>query len=69
MQHEPVLLGGQRQPDLTYGQCQAEMDRFNRCLFKVLAAGDAQGRVFTFPIPTVNITKDFDFSHPRHQPQ
>jgi ribonucleoside-triphosphate reductase len=68
MRHEPVLLGGVRHSDLTYGQCQEEMDRFNRCFFKVLAAGDAQGRVFTFPTPTLNITDNFDFSHPRHQP-
>ena len=68
MQHEPVILGGQRHHELTYGHCQEEMDRFNRCLFKVLADGDAQGRVFTFPIPTVNITESFDYAHPRHQP-
>lgn len=59
----PVIRGGVSQPE-TYGEFQAEMNTFNRALFEVLGEGDATGRVFTFPIPTVNITKDFDWENP-----
>ncbi len=45
--------------DYTYGDLQAEMDIINRAYIEVMTAGDASGRVFTFPIPTYNITKDF----------
>lgn len=43
----------------TYGDLQAEMDMLNRAYMEVMTEGDASGRVFTFPIPTYNITKDF----------
>jgi ribonucleoside-triphosphate reductase len=52
------VLGGQAMP-FTYGELQAEMDMINRAYIEVMMAGDAKGRVFTFPIPTYNITKDF----------
>lgn len=68
MAEEPVIIGGKRVDGTRYGDYQPEMDRFNRCLLQVLAEGDAKGRVFTFPIPTVNITRDFAFDDPRHQP-
>lgn len=68
MAEEPVLIGGTRVEGTRYGDYQAEMDLFNRCFLQVLAEGDAKGRVFTFPIPTVNITKDFQYDDPRHQP-
>lgn len=68
MADEPVIIGGRRLPGTRYGDYQAEMDLFNRCFLRVLAQGDAKGRVFTFPIPTVNITRDFDFDDPRHAP-
>jgi ribonucleoside-triphosphate reductase len=68
MAEEPVIIGGVRVEGTRYGDYQLEMDLFNRCLLEVLAAGDAKGRVFTFPIPTVNITKDFDYDDPRHRP-
>src|SRR5699024_10297984 len=45
----------------TYGDLQAEMDLINRAYIDVMADGDADGRAFTFPIPTYNITKDFDW--------
>ncbi len=45
--------------DFTYGELQAEMDMINRAYMEVMTEGDAEGRVFTFPIPTYNITKDF----------
>ena len=52
------LIGGE-EVDFTYGDCQIEMDRINRAFIEVMTRGDAKGRVFTFPIPTYNITKDF----------
>lgn len=57
------LIGGELQ-DVTYGQLQAEMDLINRAYIEVMTAGDADGRVFTFPIPTYNITADFDWESP-----
>jgi ribonucleoside-triphosphate reductase len=45
--------------DFTYGDLQAEMDLINRAFIEVMSAGDRRGRVFTFPIPTYNITPDF----------
>lgn len=59
----PVIIGGKWQ-ETTYGEYQAEMDIFNRALLEVLTEGDADGRVFTFPIPTYNITEDFDWDNP-----
>jgi ribonucleoside-triphosphate reductase len=60
---EAVMIGGQLQPE-TYGDFQHEMDMFNSAFLEVLAEGDAKGRVFTFPIPTYNITADFDWDAP-----
>ncbi|TKD22871.1 ribonucleoside triphosphate reductase [Rhodobacter capsulatus] len=53
----PVVQG--REQGFTYGDLQAEMDLINRAYIEVMTAGDAKGRVFTFPIPTYNITPDF----------
>ncbi|WP_143222849.1 ribonucleoside triphosphate reductase [Actinomyces oris] len=50
--------------DFTYGDLQAEMDLINRAFMEVMTEGDAEGRVFTFPIPTYNITRDFDWDAP-----
>jgi anaerobic ribonucleoside-triphosphate reductase len=55
-----VIVGGQPQKE-TYKEFQEEMNLFNRAFLEVMAAGDAKGRVFTFPIPTYNITKDFNW--------
>lgn len=52
------IIGGEEQP-FTYGDLQAEMDLINRAYIEVMTAGDAKGRIFTFPIPTYNITEDF----------
>ena len=52
------VVGGKPMP-FTYGELQAEMDMINRAYIEVMTTGDAKGRVFTFPIPTYNITKDF----------
>ncbi len=59
----PVLLGGEMQ-DENYGDFQEEMNIFNKAFLEVLSEGDAMGRVFTFPIPTYNITPDFDWDNP-----
>lgn len=54
------LIGGVEQ-EFTYGDLQKEMDMINKAYIEVMSEGDAKGRVFTFPIPTYNITKDFDW--------
>ncbi|HFC11160.1 MAG TPA: ribonucleoside triphosphate reductase [Candidatus Kaiserbacteria bacterium] len=59
----PVLRGGKPQAE-TYGEFQEEVNMFNKAFLSVLSEGDASGRVFTFPIPTYNITKDFDWDNP-----
>ncbi len=56
-------VGGEEMP-FSYGDLQAEMDMINRAYIEVMMAGDAKGRVFTFPIPTYNITPDFNWDHP-----
>jgi ribonucleoside-triphosphate reductase len=58
----PVIIGGEYQ-QATYREFQREMDVFNRVFFRVMAQGDAHGRVMTFPIPTINLTKDFDWDN------
>ncbi|MBB5216027.1 ribonucleoside triphosphate reductase [Parapusillimonas granuli] len=57
------VIAGEEMP-FTYGELQAEMDMINRAYIEVMMAGDAKGRVFTFPIPTYNITEDFDWHSP-----
>ncbi|NOY65733.1 MAG: ribonucleoside triphosphate reductase [Nitrospirae bacterium] len=59
----PVIVGGKPMRE-TYGEFQEEMDIFNRALLEVMYEGDARGRVFTFPIPTYNITETFDWDNP-----
>jgi len=58
-----VVIGGRIQ-EVVYGDFQPEMDLFNRAFVEVMTEGDAMGRVFTFPIPTYNITRDFDWDNP-----
>ena len=59
----PVVIGG-TEKDETYSNFQAEMDLINRAFAEIMMEGDARGRVFTFPIPTYNITADFDWDNP-----
>jgi ribonucleoside-triphosphate reductase len=61
--NQSVVIGGVPQKE-TYKDFKDEMEMFNRALLEVMAEGDAKGRVFTFPIPTYNITKDFDWANP-----
>ena len=63
LKEQVPYVGGEEMP-FAYGELQAEMDMINRAYIEVMMAGDARGRVFTFPIPTYNITPDFDWSHP-----
>ena len=58
LREQVPVVGGEEMP-FTYGDLQVEMDMINRAYIEVMTAGDAKGRVFTFPIPTYNITPDF----------
>ncbi len=62
LKDQPVMIGGELQKE-TYGDFQKEMDLFNSAFYEVLMEGDAKGRVFTFPIPTISIAKDFDWDN------
>ncbi|MDO8571954.1 MAG: ribonucleoside triphosphate reductase [bacterium] len=62
MRGRQPCIGGEDQ-NFTYGECQVEMDSINKAFLEVMTAGDRNGRVFTFPIPTYNITKDFDWEN------
>jgi ribonucleoside-triphosphate reductase len=63
MKNEPIAFSG-KMKDTTYGDMQAEMETFNMAYADVMSQGDSKNRVFTFPIPTYNITKDFDWDSP-----
>jgi anaerobic ribonucleoside-triphosphate reductase len=65
MANEPVIIGGVPQKE-TYKEFQTEMDMINKAFVETMLEGDAAGRIFTFPIPTYNITKDFDWENPNH---
>ena len=60
----PVIHGGERLHDYSYGQFQKEMDMINMAFCEVMEEGDARGRIFTFPIPTYNVTPDFQWDSP-----
>ena len=64
---QPVIIGGEVQNE-TYGDFQPEIDMFLKAFYEGLMEGDAKGRPFTFPIPTVSITKDFDWENPNLSP-
>lgn len=57
-----VIVGGELKPE-TYKEFQPEMDLINKAYFEIMMAGDNKGRVFTFPIPTYNITEDFNWDN------
>ncbi len=63
LKDQPVIIGGIPQ-ETTYGDYQKEMDIFNMAFCDVMLEGDSDGRVFTFPIPTINVTKDLDWDSP-----
>ncbi len=60
MKNKKVIIGGEEK-ESTYGEYQKEMDMINRAFLELMMKGDQQGRVFTFPIPTYNLTKDFNW--------
>ncbi len=60
---QPVIIGGLPQKE-TYGEFQEEMNVLNRAFYEAILDGDAKGRPFTFPIPTINVTKDFAWDDP-----
>ena len=67
LKDSPVVMGGMLR-DETYGDFQPEMNLLNKAFAEVMMEGDAKGRVFTFPIPTYNITADFDWDNPNLEP-
>jgi len=60
LKDKPAIVGGKEQL-FTYGDCQKESDMINKAFFEVMLEGDASQRVFTFPIPTYNLTNEFDW--------
>jgi len=60
----PIIIGGELLSAHTYSEFQAEMDMINMAFCEVMMKGDSKGRVFTFPIPTYNITSDWDWDSP-----
>jgi len=60
---QPVIFGGKPQKE-TYGEFEKEMKMFDKALYEVMLEGDREGRPFHFPIPTINITKDFPWQEP-----
>lgn len=63
MKDKKVVVGGEEK-NSTYGEYQKEMDMINKAFLELMMEGDQKGRVFTFPIPTYNLTKDFDWDSP-----
>jgi len=63
LKNEPVIIGG-KYMDKTYSEFQKESDMINKAFCEVMYEGDAHGRTFTFPIPTINVTKEFDWDSP-----
>ncbi|MGQ9802094.1 MAG: ribonucleoside triphosphate reductase [Candidatus Saccharicenans sp.] len=63
LKNKKVIVGGE-ELDSCYGDYQREMDMINRAFLELMIEGDLKGRVFTFPIPTYNISRDFDWDHP-----
>ena len=63
LKDRPVVIGGV-QMDETYGEFQEEMDMFNLAFCEVMLEGDSKGRVFTFPVPTINVTNEFAWDSP-----
>ena len=60
MKERRVIVGGEER-NFTYGECQGEMDMINKAFLELMIEGDQKGCVFTFPIPTYNLTRDFDW--------
>ena len=63
LKDKPAIVGG-KEMDFTYGECQDEMDIINKAFIELMITGDANGRGFQYPIPTYNITKNFNWTSP-----
>jgi len=63
MREQPAVVGG-KPLDFTYAECKVQMDMINKAFLEVMQEGDYNGRGFAYPIPTYNITEDFDWNHP-----
>ena len=61
LKDNPVIIGGELQEGKYYRDYQEEMNLINKAFLEVMSQGDRDGRIFTFPIPTYNITEDFDW--------
>ena len=66
MVNEYCVIGGKR-VSFTYGSCQQEMDLLNRVFYEIMLAGDADGKLFSYPIPTYNIHSRFDWDNPNNE--
>ncbi len=66
LKDRPAIIGGQEM-SFTYGDCQAEMDIVNRAFLELMLEGDANGRGFAYPIPTYNVTREFQWDTPNAQ--
>lgn len=64
--HDRKAIIGGKPVDFTYGDCQKEMDMFNRAFFEIMIEGDAAGKLFSYPIPTFNIHEKFDWDNPNN---
>ena len=64
---DPAIIGGVYVDDITYGDCQKEMDMINRAFYEIMLNGDSQGKLFAYPIPTYNIHKRFDWDNPNNE--
>lgn len=64
---EHVIIGGKPQKEV-YGDFQVEMDMINKAFCEVMMEGDSDGRLFSYPIPTYNLTKEFDWDNPKYEP-
>ncbi len=67
LKDQAVIIGGEIM-DTCYGDYQAELSVFNKAFAEAMLEGDSKGSVFSFPIPTYNITKDFDWNNPDYEP-
>ncbi len=68
LKDRPVIVGGKEVPETLYRDLQREMNMINRAFWETMIEGDGHGRPFTFPIPTINIDKDFNWSDPELEP-
>lgn len=66
MLDEYAVIGGEL-VSFTYGSCQQEMDMLNRAFYEIMLGGDANGRLFSYPIPTYNIHERFDWDNPNNK--